>query len=277
MRRERAPRPTGLRLAPIALLLAGLAQPAGGQDYLASLEGPPVTVRYAPGSLDRADGVKRRFERLVEQTGSKRWWRQPLLLVELREAEDWRRSGLAEPYGLPAISAEGSLALPAWGTPETVGLWRELAPAGLPAPAAAPLRGSGEELASLEAADLVAEVEGSRLVLAKLGLVGGEPWIDDLLACSLPVSAMSRYEATRRAEALHLYAALARRGEASGDERLRRLKWIAAADRIGGETGNLPAKPLLKMVRKERQPLTTDRLLERFPWLVEYLPGRPAG
>ena len=115
---------------------------------------------------------------------------EPLLVVELREADDWRSQGLAGPYGLPAISANGSLALPAWGTPDTVAVWRELAPGGLPAPTVSPVRGSSEELASLEAGDLVGEVEGARLVLARLGLVGAEPWIDDLLACALPVSAM---------------------------------------------------------------------------------------
>lgn len=259
------------------LLPAVVAAPAAGETYLASLEGPPVTVRYAPGSLDRADSVQRRFQRLIEQTGAKRWWQEPLLVVELREADDWRSVGLAEPYGLPAISAAGSLALPAWGTPETVAMWRELVPGGLPSPSGTPLRGSSEELAGLEAGDLVSEVEGSRLVLARLGLVGAERWIDDLLACALQVSAMEEYESLRRGEALRLFAALARQGETSGDERLLRLRWIAAAGRIGAETGKRPAGPLLKMLRKKREPLTADRLLTRFPWLAEYLPVGQTG
>ena len=145
-------------LAPLLvalLLLPGLAPRVSAQTYLASLAGPPVTVRYAPGSLGRADGIKRRFERLIEQSGKRRWWKQPLLVVELMEADAWRQSGLAEPFGLPAISAEGSLALPAWGTPETVAVWHELLDRSLPSTSDTPLRGSGEELASLAAADLV--------------------------------------------------------------------------------------------------------------------------
>jgi len=254
------------------LLLTGLVPPAGGQtSYLASLEGPPVTVRYAPGSLDRADGIKLRFERLIEQTGKRRWWKQPLLVVELLEADAWRRSGLAEPFGLPAISAEGSLALPAWGTPETVAVWRDLLDRRLPSTSDTPLRGSSEELAGLAAADLVGEVEGSRLALARLGLAGVEPWVNDLLACALTVSALREYEAVRRGEALQLFATLAKRGETSPDQRLSRLRWIAAAERIGVETGKLPAKSLLKLVRKQSGPLPAAVLLESFPWLEEWL------
>jgi hypothetical protein len=253
------------------LLLPGLVPRVSAQTYLASLEGPPVTVRYSPGSLDRADGVKLRFERLIEQTGKRRWWKQPLLVVELVEADAWRRAGLAEPFGLPAISAEGSLALPAWGTPETVAVWRSLLDTSLPSISDTPLRGSSEELASLAAADLVGEVEGSRLVLARLGLSGVEPWVNDLLACALTVSALQEYEAVRRAETHQLFAALAKRGETYPDERLKRLRWIAAAERIGVETGRLPAKPLLKLARKQSGPLPAAVLLESFPWLAEWL------
>ncbi len=253
------------------VVLAGLAPQAVGQTYLASLEGPPVTIRYAPGSLDRATAVKQRFERLIEQTGKRRWWKQPLLLVELMEADAWRQAGLAEPYGLPAISAEGSLALPSWGTQETVAVWRDLLDRRLPSTSVAPLRGSSEELASLAAADLLGEVEGSRLVLSRLGLAGAEPWINDLLACAMTVSALVEYEPVRRAESLQLFAALAKRGETSSDERLKRLKWIQAADRIGSESGRFPAKPLLKLVRKQPGPLAAEKLLEHYPWLAEWL------
>ena len=271
MSRRPASRSSWLPILLAALpLLPGLAPRAAGQTYLASLDGPPVTVRYAPGSLDRADNVKKRFERLVEQTGKARWWKQPLLVIELQEAAAWREVGLAEPYGLPAITAEGSLALPAWGTPETVATWRKLVDGSLPSTSGTPLRGSTEEVASLAAADMVGQVEGSRLILARLGLVGGEPWIDDLLACALTLSALRDHEPERRAEAHQLFGELASRGEVSADERLRRLRWVAAADRIGSETGKLPAKPLLKMVRKRAEPLAADRLLERFPWLVDY-------
>lgn len=257
-------------------LLPLLAGPARAQtSYLAALEGPPVTVRYAPGSLDRAASVKRRFERLIEQSGQRRWWKQPLLVVDLLEAEAWRRSGLAEPFGLPAISTEGSLALPAWGTPETVALWLGLLDRRLP-PAPDPvLRGTSEEVASLAAADLVGEVEGSRLVLARLGLVGVEPWVDDLLACAMTVSALRQYEAVRRAETQRVFALLAKKGATSRDERLQRLRWIAVAERIGAETGNAPAKPLLKLARKG--PLAAAVLFERFPWLAEWAPVGPDG
>ena len=114
-------------------------------------------------------------------------------------------------------------------------------------------------------------MEGSRLVLARLGLAGAEPWINDLLACALTVSALREYEEVRRGEALQLFATLAKRGETSPDERLKRLRWIAAADRLGAETGTLPAKPLLKLVRKQSGPLPAEDLLETFPWLAEWL------
>ncbi len=269
-RSRRRPWLAGL-LARLLLPVGFLARADAQTSYLASLEGPPVSVRYAPGSLDRADDVKRRYERLVEQTGKRRWWKQQLLVVELLEADDWRRAGLAEPFGLPAISAEGSLALPAWGTPETVAIWRDLLNRWLPPTPGTPLRGSSEEVASLAAADLVGEVEASRLVLARLGLVGDQPWVDDLLACALTVSALQEYEAIRRSETHHLFTVLAERGETSPDERLQRLRWVAAAERIATETGKLPAKPLLKMATKSKDRLAAETVLERYPWLREWL------
>jgi hypothetical protein len=231
------------------------------------MEGPPVTVRYSPGSLDRADQVQRRLSRLVMEMGHRKL-KQPLLVVDLLQAREWRQSGLAEPYGLPAISATGSLALPAWGEPETVALWRRLLDGWLPSSSVPPLRGSIEEAASLEGADLVGEVEASRIVLAKLGLSGSEPWVDDLLACALAVSATQRHEPGRRAEVRQVHSRLAARPEAARDERLSRLRFIAAAERIGVESGKLPARPLLKMAAKSRAPLAAEELLARYPWLA---------
>ena len=173
-----------------------------------------MTVRYEPGALDRADQVQRRLTRLVAETGHRNL-RQPLVVVELLRAEEWRQSGLAEPYGLPAISGTGSLALPAWGEPETVALWRRLLDGWLPSSAGAVLRGSPEEAASLEGADLVGEVEASRIVLSKLGLTGSEPWVDDLLACALAVSALRRSDPGRWAEVRQFHSRLAARPEAS--------------------------------------------------------------
>ena len=243
---------------------------ASEAPYLLAVEGPPATVRYSPGSLDRADQVQRRLTRLVAETGHRNL-RQPLIVVELLRAEEWRQSGLAEPYGLPAISGTGSLALPAWGEPETVALWRRLLDGWLPSSSGTPLRGSPEEAASLEGADLVGEVEASRIVLSKLGLTGSEPWVDDLLACALATSALRRIAPGRWAEVRQFHARLAARPEAARDERLSRLRFVAAAERIGAETGKLPAGPLLKMARKSKGPLAAERLLERHPWLAEWL------
>lgn len=252
------------------LSLIALAAAAAEAPYLLSVEGPPVTVRYSPGALDRADQVQRRMTRLVAETGHRKL-RQQLLVVELLRAEEWRQSGLAAPYGLPAISGTGSLALPAWGEPETVALWRDLLDGWLPSSSGSPLRGSSEEWASLEGADLVGEVEASRIVLAKLGISGDEPWIDDLLACALAVSAVQRNEPSRWAEVRQFHQRLAARPEAARDERLRRLRFIAAAERIGSETGKLPTKPLLKMATKSKGPLAAEKLLEHYPWLAEWL------
>ena len=253
-----------------ALLLPAAAADGAEAPYLLTLEGPPATVRYSPGSLDRADQVQRRLARLVAEAGHRKL-KQPLLVVELLRAEEWRQSGLAEPYGLPAIGGAGSLALPAWGDAETVALWRRLLGGALPSTSGTPLRGSGEEAASLEGADLVGDVEASRIVLSKLGFAGSERWVDDLLACALAVSALRRAEPSRWPEVRQIHARLAARQEAAGDERLARLRYVAAAERIGAETGKMPAGPLLKMAGKGRGPLAAERLLERFPWLAEWL------
>jgi hypothetical protein len=257
------------------MLLPPAVAGAAETPYLLALEGPPATVRYEPGALDRADQVQRRLTRLVAETGHRNL-RQPLVVVELLRAEDWRQSGLAEPYGLPAISGTGSLALPAWGEPETVALWRRLLDGWLPSSAGAVLRGSPEEAASLEGADLVGEVEASRIVLSKLGLTGSEPWVDDLLACALAVSALRRSDPDRWAEVRQFHSRLAARPEASGDERLSRLRFVAAAERISAESGKLPAKPLLKMATKSKGPLAAEKLLEHYPWLAEWVMQRRA-
>lgn len=263
-------------LLALALLLPAAAAPAAEAPYLLTTGGPPTVVRYSPGALDRADQVERRMARLVAETGHRNL-RQQLLVVELLTAEAWRQAGLPRPYGLPAISGAGTLALPAWGDAETVDLWRRLLDGVLPSIAGTPLRGSTQEAASLEGADLVAEVEASRIVLAKLGFSGSEPWVSDLLACALAVSAARRNEPERWAEVRQIHARLAARGEAAGDERLARLRCIDVAVRIGGETGKMPAKPLLKMARKSKGPLAAERLLERFPWLAGALPARRSG
>ncbi len=260
------------RLLALALLLPAAAAGAAQAPYLLSLEGPPATVRYSPGALDRADQMQRRLTRLVAETGHRKL-RQPLLVVELLRAEEWRQAGLVEPYGLPAISGTGTLALPAWGDPETVSLWRDLLGGGLPPSWGTPLRGSTEEAASLEGADLVGDVEASRIVLSKLGLTGSEPWIDDLLACALAVSASRRGAPGRWPQVHQFYTRLAERPEAFRDERFGRLRFVAAVERIGAETGKLPAKPLLKMTAKSSGRLAAEKLLERFPWLGEWLMG----
>ncbi len=247
------------------LATAPAAATASEVPYLLSLEGPPVTVRYSPGSLDRADHVQRRFGRLVAEIGRKQLG-QPLLVVELLTDADWRSSGLPGPFGLPAITTTGTLALPAWGTPGTVALWRGLLDGRLPSILGTPLRGTAEEAASLAAADLVGEVEASRLILARLGLVAGEPWADDLLACSLVVSTLQRHEAVRWPELRFLISGLVQRAEAADEERLWRLRFVAAAERVGAESGKLPAKPLLKLVRKG-DGSAVGRLVERYPWL----------
>jgi hypothetical protein len=243
---------------------------AADPPYLLVLKGPPVTVRYSPGALDRADQVQRRMERLVAELGHRKQ-RKQLLVVELLEAEEWRASGVAEPYGLPAISGAGTLALPAWGAPETVGLWRRLLGGGLPSISMVPLRGSTEEAASLEGADLVGEVEASRIVLSRLGLAGGAPWVDDRLACALAISAQRRHDPDRWAEVRQLHTRLASRAEALRDERLSRLRFVAAAERIGMEGDKPPAKPLLKMAAKSGGRLAAATLHQRYPWLVEWV------
>lgn len=263
-------------MLPLLLLLpASAAGDAAAQSpMLLSLDGPPVTVRYTPGALDRADHVQRRFNLLVAEAGRRQASRQ-LLVIELLDEGEWRRSRLAEPFGLPAITASGTLALPAWGSDGTVALWRRLLDQRLPSVPGTPLRGSIEEAASLAAADLVGEVEGARLVLAGVGTTGAEPWIDDLLASALAVSAVQRYEPSRWPEVRRLFDSLARSESAAGDERLRRLRYAVAAERIAAESGKLAARPLLKLARKQGGRLAAATLIERYPWLRAW--ARAAG
>ncbi len=272
-----ASRATRLRTAVFAavagLLAALVAAPSRAQaSYLLSLEGPPVTVRYAPGALDRADHVQRRFALLAAELG-RRSWRRQLLVVELLAAEDWSRAALPPPFGLPAITAEGALALPAWGTAETVALWHRLLGGRLPSVPGTPMRGSPEEAASLAAADLAGELAASRLLLAAEGISGDRPWVDDLLASALAVSALQRHEKARWPEIRLLFESLARPLDAALAERLRGAPLVGAAERIAAETGDPPARHLLKLARKSGGRLESATLLERYPWLAAFRGG----
>lgn len=256
-------------LALSAALAAALPAGLAAQGPLLTLGGRHVTVRYTPGALDRADHVQRRYTLLARDFGPKNA-AGPVLLVELMSAPEWRAAGLPEPFGLPAIGASGSLVLPAWGNAESVATWRLLLAGRLPRIDGTPLRGSAEEAASLAAADLLGELEASRLLLAVQRLSGDRPWVDDLLAAALAASAFQRYEAPRWPEIRALFDRLARAGDPRLAERLRCAAYLEAAARIGEEAGKLPARPLLKMAAKKKGPLAAQRLLEAYPWLAEW-------
>ncbi len=241
-------------------------------------------VRYTLGALDRAVRVQQRFEPLVLDFGG--WSRRPVsFAVLLLSREEWRAAGLKGAYGVPSRLGGRRLALPAWGDPGTVELWRRLLGRPLPALPEAPIRGTPEEAASLLLGDLLAEVEAARLLLAAAGYSGREPWVAEVMAHAVAWSAFVRHEPGRLAEIERLFALLGRshgdshprpleRFSSSGDlgERLWfQARFFEGARVLSGTEDRQAAKKLLKRARKQGGRLAAAELVRWYPELPGWL------
>lgn len=271
------------------------AAPAPAADAnlpsLLNLRGARSTVRYSPGSLDRAAHVQARLDALAEDFAAWGGGQRELLAFVLGP-EDWQAAGLSRAYGLPELTGPGggaAIALPAWGDGHTITVWRALLGTGgapLLWSAGTPVRGTPEEAASLAAADLLAQIELAREFVDRQHLAGGPPWLRELLAATVARAAFERHEAERRAEIVDFFAALAR-GAASAEpagalteyrEDLPYPDRVAASARFFAAAGFLLDRdraktvPLLvKMAAKSGRPLVPGDLLPRYPGLGAWL------
>lgn len=264
----------------LACALAATAVDAAVSSFL-TLPDAWAPARYSPGSLDRAAHAQERFGLLAESFA--RWSGKKTLLPLLVLAPDeWSLAGLALPPGLAEATSAGELAVPAWGDQKTVALWvRVLAVAELPAAvgseAGEPVRGTRAEAASLGLADLVAELEGARLLLDRADLRFAPAGCADLVAALVARAAFERYETPRLPELRDLFTRLARRvegpvalAEVRSLEPERRLaawaRLYLAADRgVGDGSAGKAVKSLLGKAGDRRGPLLIGEVWKRLP------------
>jgi hypothetical protein len=115
--------------------------------------------------------------------------------------------------------------VPAWGTDRTVALWTRLIGAPPSGDGSMPIRGTPEEAGSLVWSDILAQVDAARAGLARAEVEASAPWVLDLLAHLVALSAYERTEPQRLPEIDGFFAALLQRGgqvDGDVDERLAR-------------------------------------------------------
>jgi hypothetical protein len=310
-RRSRRPLPAGpsppgrlaaLACAALALQGAGSGARAGADpaalSQLLLLPGERAAVRYTPGALDRAAHVQARLAVLASDFASWSGRATPLRALVL-SPEDWRAAGLRRPYGLAERTPTGELAAPAWGSEETVALWRGLTGAPPPWAGGLPVRGTPEEAGSLALADLVLQVECGRLFVEGGGLgpgelAGGAPdaagadWVSGLAAHVVALVALVRHEPARLDQVSAFWRLLGAAGTgaaAAGVERasgeLPLGSWLAreaalhAGARLIVERDGAKSVKRLQALRRARGGLTAAALLGRYPELGPWL--RAAG
>jgi hypothetical protein len=251
---------------------------------LLNLPGDTVSVRYTPGSLDRAVNLQKRVQTLADDFAG--WSRQhTLLLLYVLSREEWRESEFEDPFGVPQRMSTSEVAMTAWGDAGTVELWRELLGRRLPVLPGTPMRGSPEEVASLALHDLMAQIEVSRLLLDAAGLRGDRPWVDGVLTHVVALSSYLKHEGERLPEISRAFESLSLRAGGPGARSLRRARqsrilaerlWLEAqffqaALRLTESEGKAPAKAILKRARKNGGQVEAADLLARTPALGDWL------
>ncbi len=240
---------------------------------LLRLRGDHVDIYYTPGSLDRAANAQRRFELLVNHIN--RQLKATLALkIWVLGPEDWHGRDLERrPYGFPSFTDNGILAIPAWGTTETVALWRDLWGQVLPQAEGAPIRGSHAEAAALVLSDLVAMREVATLLVNQTGITGESLWMNHLFGTLAARSFGMQYEAQQEAGTFAFYERYAEREAPctpyqwtvvpSERESLCRGAWLnGAAQILEEEDGWKVLKQIRKLGRKG--PITREQLLDRY-------------
>ena len=253
-----------------------------------------AAVRYTT-ALDRAHHVLRRLDLLAFYFD--RWSDVPVTLAAyIMNRDEWKRSGLDTPYGLPIRSGPKSIIAPAEGDDQTVLLWQEiLGEEALPKIDGQPIYGTRRQAASLLAADTLMQVEASRAFVERGGLVGSEGWIGDLMSHVVSGWVSSKHETSRTQEIDVLFSAMERRyGKPEiaaslaqysplllyqGRDGIERWLWYQGMFHRGAtvvlnKTGDKTMPRLMKLSRKNGGRLSAELLLRQYPelsgWLAEF-------
>ncbi len=247
---------------------------------LLRLSGDFATVRYTPGSLDRAANLQNRLE--LAARAFKRWVDTRLEIdVYVLSREEWRQARYDVPYGVPVRVGRRGLAAPAEGDDGTVELWANLLQGMLPAVAGVPIRGTPQQTATMILADLLTQLQISEILVDELGIAGDEQWVRGLTTHVASVDLVRRYEAARLKDLGTLYELAAQPAgprafsvrDYGPDLSLQDWLWYQAqfhtgAQTIIAKTGKGSVKRLKKMRRDGV--LAGDLLLKRFETLNEW-------
>ena len=282
------------------LLLAGLmASPAGAQTVaeitaptriypepavylLLRLPGDFATVRYTPGSLDRAANLQSRLE--LAARSFKRWTDTRLEFdVYVLSRDEWRQAGYDVPYGVPVRVGRRGLAAPAEGDDGTVELWAGLLHGMLPAVAGMPIRGTPRQAATMILADFLTQLQLSEILVDEVGISGSEHWVRGLMTHVASVDLVRRYESVRLGDLDTMYQVLSREAgprafsarDYDPDLKLADWLWFQAQFHTGAQTiiakeGKGSLKKMKKLRRKTDGVLSADVLLRRYKNLDEW-------
>ena len=296
-----------LQALPLAVLLAAAQAPEDGPgrvDVLPSPDTPPrpserlmayagehVSVRYAPGALDRALHVTNRLDLVVGELEKWLDMSLPLTALVLDRAE-WDRAALTRPYGLPLPLSIGSVAVPGVGDAGTVRKWKTWLGTELPPVGGVPLVGTAEQASTLLLADVFLQVEVCEQLLSRTALARSDPWIRGVLSHLAALSLWNDNEPSRSAELIMIFTRL--RGQIppllafeaerlrKGEPRLTTERWLLAeahlfegASVAHAAGGSKTFKKLLKTMRKGEAP-TRGQVLAVYPGLGTWLEALPA-
>lgn len=252
---------------------------------LLDLSGQAASIRYSPGALDRASKVQDYVELMVEDFDS--WSKERIPLgIYILSPEDWKGIGLQEPYGVPSPMGGRGLAVPAWGTPETVQLWESLTKSRLPTmPSESISRGTPEEMASLLVSDVLGIFELAKIQLKSAGFRGDKPWVEGVAAQIMALSGALLHKDQRLPEMRMIYGSLEAAGggpqahalpELTSSRSVQTKLWFesqffTAASIVAESGGKQPAKQMLRTARKNGGVIRASDLISSFPGLDGWL------
>ncbi len=249
---------------------------------LLRLPGDLATVRYTPGSLDRAANLQHRLE--LAARAFKRWVDTRLEIeVYVLSREEWRQARYDVPYGVPVRVGRRGLAAPAEGDDGTVELWADLLQGMLPAVAGMPMRGTPQQTATMILADFLTQLQMSEILVDEIGIAGDEQWVRGLTTHVASVDLVRRHEVTRLKDLGTMYELATHKAgprafsarDYGPDLSLQDWLWFqaqfhAGAQTIIGKEGKGSLKKLRKLGRKGDGVLTGDLLLKRYQNLNEW-------
>ena len=269
----------------LVFLAVAAARAQSSSPLLLDLSGQLATVRYSPGALDRASKIQDQVEALVENFNAMSKEKIPLGIYIL-SPEDWGQFGLQEPYGMPVAMGGRGLAVPAWGTDESVRLWQSLMKERLPTiPDAAISRGSPAQMASLLVSDVIALPEVARVQLKAAGFRADELWVQGVASHIVALAGAVALKDPRVPEMRMIYASLETAGGGPKAHPLAKLgeiktaqtkmwfesQFFAAASIATAANGKQSAKQMLRSALKRGHQITVSDLISSFPELNGWL------